>query len=1131
MQTYGGKPLFSAGDLVGFQECEHFTTLSLMDLVEKLPRAKDDDSLALIQDKGFSHESGYLASLKKQGLRVVEIPDGRNPDMLAAHTLAAMREGHDIIFQAAFLAPPFFGKADFLRRVENGSNLGAYSYEAVDTKLARTAKAKFLIQLGLYSDLLGSAQGLDPAAMHLVLGDGVEHSFRVADYSRYLAQVKERYLGFTGAHPNQTYPERNAHCPFCPWRDICDKRWVDDDHLNQVAGITRNQIDRLQTAGIGTLKSLAQLNGKPVIGIQPETVQKLGSQAALQLTLRESGERKAESIALDPERRRGFYRLPEPDEADVFFDMEGDPFEQGGLEYLFGVRYRERGEWKYGAYWAHDRAQEKQAFERLMDFLTERLARHPRMHIYHYAHYEPAALKRLMSVHGTREAQVDDFLRRGTFVDLYKVVREALRTSQPSYSLKDLETFYMEAREGEVRDAGGSIVMYERFRQSKDAAELEKIRSYNDDDCRSTQLLREWLVEQRPAGLPWHDGEAVDDVPAPAASAKVIEIERQLEQYRAKLLGALPADRAAWDGDADVHQLVRELVFQLLDFHRRCAKPEWWALFARQDMTEDELIADVECLGGLRRAEGEKPVPKKRSLIYAFTFPDQETKLRAGKDVRRCDTAEGLGAIVSLDLDARRVTLKVGAARAMPEALSIGPSGPIDTDILRDALRRFADALISGDDRFRAVRALLRKDPPRLGRRGAGAPIVPGTGDVIAESIAAVGALEDSYLFIQGPPGAGKTFTGSHLIVELLHQGKRVGVTSNSHKAINNLLAEVEKCAKKRKVTFRGIKKASSNDPESAFHGTFIESVNDAGEAIEAEPQLLAGTAWLFAEPALEGTIDYLFVDEAGQVSLANLVAVGTAARNIVLLGDQMQLGQPIQGVHPGRSGESTLEYLLGDLATIPADRGIFLAKSWRMHGDVCRFISEAVYDGRLQPEAANQNQALLLGKGAHTALRPTGISFVPASHSGCSQRSKEEAEIVKAIYASLLKQRYRNKQREELAMAPDNILVVAPYNSQVNLLRATLPAGARVGTIDKFQGQEAEAVIVSMTTSSGDDLPRNIEFLYDKHRLNVAISRAKCLAVVIASPELLHIHCGTPQQMELVNTLCWVKSYSGSGP
>jgi superfamily I DNA and/or RNA helicase len=264
-----------------------------------------------------------------------------------------------------------------------------------------------------------------------------------------------------------------------------------------------------------------------------------------------------------------------------------------------------------------------------------------------------------------------------------------------------------------------------------------------------------------------------------------------------------------------------------------------------------------------------------------------------------------------------------------------------------------------------------------------------------------------------------------------------------------------------------------------------------------------------------------LFVDEAGQVALANLVAMGTSARNLVLLGDQMQLAQPVQGMHPGRSGDSSLDYLLDGAATIAPERGIFLVTSWRMHPDVCRFISDAVYEGRLLPEPGNVRRHLMLDDRAHPLLRPSGVVHAPLRHSGCSQRSDEEAALVREIFASALGQRYTDRDGVEHPMTMHNILVVAPYNLQVNLLKQALPAGARVGTVDKFQGQEAELVIVSMTTSSEQDLPRHIEFLYSKNRLNVAISRAKCLAVVIANPALMAIRCSTPQQMALVNTLC----------
>ncbi|MFL6572068.1 MAG: TM0106 family RecB-like putative nuclease, partial [Burkholderiales bacterium] len=1057
MQPQDGQTLFSAGDLVAFLECEHATTLALQDQAAPLARAEDDESLQLIQDKGFSHEASFLDSLKKQGLGIFEVPAEGNPAHLAALTERAMREGHDVIFQAALLRPPFYGRADFLRRVERRSGLGDWSYEAADTKLARTPKAKFLIQLCFYSDLIGQVQGAEPRAMHLVLGDRSEHTYRLADYSRYYAQVRERFLAFamafTSGHPNNTYPERVDYCQFCPWRELCAERWKSDDHLNQVAGITRAQMKRLQAEGVRTLFALSNT--------KESLFEKLKSQARLQLERRETGKPTYELLGLDPDGWRGLHRLPPPDAGDVFFDMEGDPFEAGGLEYLFGIRYQKNGAPRFQPFWAHERAGEKRAFESLMDFLAERLARYPGMHLYHYGHYEPTALKRLMSLHGTREAQVDELLRAGKLVDLYKTVKEALRSSE-GYGLKDLEAFYMAARTGEVRDAGASIVQYERWRESGDPALLDSIARYNSDDCLSTELLRDWLWSLRALPRPPVKGGASaffaragglgPDLLSSQKSARTAAIEAGLEKYRTRLAGSA----------------AHEVLFQLLDFHRRAAKPEWWAYYERMDYTAEDALDDLECLGGLRLHHGYLPLPMKQSLAFTYSVPEQETKLRVGADCVRIDTGERLGTIVLLD-EARGL-VRIKTTKFPPETLSIGPTGPLDTEILRTALLRVADAAASGSNKFSAVMAFLEKQAPRFDPnfrrpREGGDPIL-GHAPLLDEALSAVLALDKSYLFIQGPPGSGKTFTGSHLIVELLARGKRVGVTSTSHKAINNLLKAVEAAAQEKGVRFSGVKKSSANDPDTAFNGYFIESIADRAKAIAARAQLLAGTAWLFADKALEDSLDYLFVDEAGQVSLANLVASGTAAKNLVLLGDQMQLGQPIQGVHPGRSGESALDFLLDGLATIPPDRGIFLPTTYRMHADVCRFISEAVYDGRLSPQPANQRQQLLLDSRAHPALKPTGIAFIPLEHDGNSQRSAEEAELVKALYMNLLEQRFRNKEGEERPMGADNILVVAPYNSQVNLLKSVLPAGARVGTIDKFQGQEAEAVLISMATS-----------------------------------------------------------------
>jgi uncharacterized protein len=1126
MQKHNGSLLHSASDLVAFLGCEHSITLALKHLETPLPRAADDASAQLVMEKGMAHERAVLAAYEAQGT-VVEIDESGDPVALAAQTLAAMRAGAPIIYQGTLLRAPLHGRTDFLRRVPKPSAMGGHSYEVLDTKLALSPKAKFAVQLAFYSDLLQGAQGVAPDAMHVILGDGREASLHVAEYDHYVGQVRERFLQFVETRP-ATRPERIAACGTCPWRDVCNAQWDEEDHLNRVAGIRREQIRKLDAAGIATLAQLATSPDVAVPRMAADAVRKLAAQAALQASRRAAGTPKYELLANDAGSGRGFDRMPAPSPGDIFFDMEGDPFEAGGLEYLFGVQYDDGAGPLFKAFWAHDRQAERRAFEAFIDFVVERARQYPDLHIYHYSHYEPQALKDLMTLHGTREAELDHLLRGEKFVDLYKVVRESLRTSEPGLSIKDLEVFYMPPRTGVIQDAGGSIVHYEAWKQTQAQSELDLIAAYNADDCRSTQLLREWLLTLRPANLAWFEPRRdEDEEKARAKSERVQQIEATLAGYGAKLLAGVPEDV----GLRSEEEHVRVLLTALLDFHRRAAKPEYWALYARRDATDDELVEDLECLGMLERTDT-PPQLVAKSRVVEYAFPEQETKLRAGKEVVRCDTAARLGTIVSLDEVAGRVAIKIGNNREAPARLSIGPGGPINTDALRDAVWRVADAEIAGEaSRFRAARAFLRRAVPRLRGRVPGTPIVAGVQDLEAEALRAVEALDESHLFIQGPPGAGKTTIGSHLIVELLRAGKRVGVTSNSHKVIHNLLDAVEKRAQAAQVAFRGVKKSSSMDIDSTYESEHIESVGTNEDAIGADAQLLAGTAWLFADPVLEGRIDYLFVDEAGQVSLANLMAVATSARNLVLLGDHMQLGQPIQGKHPGQSGASALEYLLDGRATVAADRGIFLATSYRMHEDVCRFISDAVYDGRLHAHAANQQRRLVLDQHAHPALRPTGIRFVPVTHAECKQRCSSEADALKSIVARLLHQRWVDKGGSERPITLDDILVVAPYNAQVNLLKETLPQGARVGTIDKFQGQEAAVVLVSMTSSSGADLPRNIEFLYDRNRLNVAVSRAKCLAVVLASPALLHIDCNTPEQMALVNTLCWVRDYANGLP
>jgi uncharacterized protein len=1123
MQLFDNKLVFSASDFANFLECEHLTTLDLTAKLHPeigLKRTADDDEALLVQAKGQEHESSYLKELRDKGLRIEDLSKlSGNLDDAVSATYDAMCRGVEIIYQAALRNGQFLGYADFLRRVRGASKLGEWHYEVVDTKLAKSPKAKFLIQLCFYADLLVDIQGVAPGMVHLVFGSGVERSFRTADYQHYFAAVKQRFLAHVEKSGEGTYPDPVDRCDLCHWSEICEQRRQNDDHLCQVANITRVQIRKLNDAGVSTLAALSALpEDMSIPGINLEPLARLRHQSLLQMKKKELGSNFVDLLPIEP--HRGFNRLPLRDVGDMFFDMEGDPYEEDGLEYLFGVGYLENDEFHFKPFWAHNRLQERKAFEDFVDWVSERLSKFPNAHVYHYASYEETALKRLMSQHGTREQQIDNFLRQHKLVDLYKVVREGVRVSEPRYSIKNLECFYTKKRAGDVKTAGASIVWYERYKETGDVALLEDIRAYNEDDCRSTWQLLEWLLTLRPNILPWATS---NQQPTAEQEGEDRPIDLLLEEYREALLGDAPEDTTLGN---DTHRL-RELTLQLMDFHRREDKPKFWAHFKRMEMDEEQLREDGECIAGLQRDPNRPPRADKRSLIHTYTYPEQEFKLKTGDPVTDAATGDSLNK-VTIDEENRRIELRLGKNFVLPERLSIGTGRPIGSKILQEANRRFADSMLGRRESFQALEQLLMRQFPRIERKQQGTAIIDDGEDLLPQIIEAVAGLDMSYLYIQGPPGAGKTYSGSRIIVEMLRRGKRVAVASNSHHAINNLLAAVGQVADEQRFSFIGAKKSTRDQDGTTFNGKFLRNVYDKKE-ITSDDQLVAGTAWLFADVVFDQAFDLLFVDEAGQVALANLIAMGTCAKNIVLLGDPMQLGQPTQGTHPGRSGESCLEYLLDGRATVAPDMGVFLATTWRMAPKVCEFISDAVYDGRLIPEQDNARQHLFLGKSADPILCQSGIRFVECIHEGCGQKSQEEAERIRTIYDNLLSQSYVDRKGEMHPITACDILVVAPYNMQVNLLRKALPGGARVGTVDKFQGQEAPVVIVSMTTSSGDDLPRDISFLFSKNRLNVAISRAKCLAIVVASPKLLAIKCSTVEQMALVNLLCWVAERSSA--
>jgi uncharacterized protein len=1115
MQRRNGAIILSATDLMRFAGCPHAVALDLRQLEgERLQAAGDDAGARLIQAKGYAHEAAFLQSLHDAGKAVASIerekllPYDAAFDKAVADTRRALQEGPDYIYQAALAGRRWGGFADFLERVGRRSGLGPHSYEIIDTKLKRSPDPKYVLQLALYSDLLAAAQGVNPEHIHIVLGDRRRVTLRLADYLSYARRLRRRLEAFIDAR-SPTRAEPVPLCDLCRWREHCGAEWDRADALCLVPGIRRSQRQKLETAGVTTIAALAA-NASRVPKLADETLARLRVQARLSAARRAGGPPAFELRPSEP--GKGLLRLPQPATGDLFFDMEGDPLIEGGLEYLFGIYSEHAGVGQFRAFWAHDRQQEREATEQVLAFFHEHLRAHPEARIYHYNHYEPTALKRLASGHGLGEATLDQLLREQRFVDLYRIVQQGLVASEAGISLKHLEALYRYERPKEVATAGDSIVAYEQWRETGDGTILEAIHAYNEADCRSTKALRDWLVaEVRPAGLPWWTPAAVD----PGAEARDQRTLRD-ERERAQLRNELGAAAGRLTGEP------AELLFELAWYHQREDKPQWWAMFDHAERDTGELIEDPDSLGGLE-ATGEA-WPVDRSMARTYRYPEQETKLREDANVRMKEGLKSVG-IIRLDPGTREVDVKFGAAAGEPpERLDLIPGGPIGNEVLREAVRRVAADAFRGGGRYPALEVLLAKDLPRLAGKAAGAPLIDEAADVVAETIGAVQRLEASYLPIQGPPGTGKTYVASQAILALLREGRRVAVTSNSHKAIGNLLRAILARAREQKVTLQAIQKLSSGEDAADPAIPTTASNNDRRLA---DLPLVAGTAWLFARPEHDQRFDHLFIDEAGQVALANVVAAGAAARNVVLVGDPMQLAQPVQGRHPGQSAASGLAYILAGYATVPPERGIFLPVSRRLHPLICRYISDLVYDSRLKSDDGAARQSLILGRAVSPPLAPAGLRFVPVAHEGDSQSSEAEGQVLARVYDSLIGQGFRDRDGNERRIAEADILVVTPYNAQVNLLRRLLPDGARVGTVDKFQGQEAPVCLVSMATSSGEELPRDIEFLFSVNRLNVAISRAQALAVVFASPRLLDVPCRSIEEMRLVNALCAVADYA----
>ena len=1113
------KNLYSPSMLKSFLNCKYTIFNEINEKALKLVRKEKGFSDLKLLERGNVHEEDYFKILKDKHSKVINIkPLKLTQQEKFKKTVESMKEGFDVIRGGYLVDQEWLGEFDFLIKIKNSkSKLGDYSYEVIDTKNSIKIKVDHVIQVSMYSYLLEQVQGTLPDNFHIVLRTLEVETVPIKNVNEFFKYNKKKYELFLKKDVEKVKPEKCKFCNICDWAETCEDIWIKEDNLNQVGGVNKNYIKKLKAHGIKTLTQLSNTKETEKIkDIKAQVVKKLVTQAKLQKEYQITGKPVHKVIEENLVPQRGFNLLPEPSECDLFFDLESVPYyvyPKDGLEYLFGIYYVENNKTKFEAFWAHNEKEEKENLIKFFEFTKNHFKKYPKAKIYHYAKYEKTALARLTSKYRDNEKDLVHYLNLNKFVDLLFIVKQAIQVSEKGYSLKDIEKFYEFVRTGDVQKANVSGDYYSEYIETKEQRLLDEIESYNKQDCHSTYELRSWLIKIRPGQASWF-------VPA-KNEMEDREFEKQMDENFNKLSKFKAEDKN-----------IKQIITDLLGFFRREAKPQWREYYDRQYLTNDDLVQDLEAIGDLK-IKG-TPYAEDRSKVYTYTFDEQDYKLKEGTRVTVFNNSSNpeeteTATIVELDQTKQIVKLKKGIKSGLADNISIGPGKPRDITKLEASNARFISSYVNKENKFNAIFSIFKKEIPNIEGIKAGEKLIK-TNNFLEEIPELLLNLNNSYLYIQGPPGTGKTYQAGNAIIELIKAGKKVGITANSHKVIHNVIDRVEKWAEEKGISFRGLKAGRPDDPETTYSSAHVKTSNkdlDFINGLKENILLFAGTKYHLSSGYYQEKLDYIFIDEAGQLSLADLIIIGSTAKNIVLIGDQNQLGQPIKGTHPGISGISILDFLLEGQDTIPENKGVFLNKTFRLHPKINEFTSDNFYESRLIFDESTEKRKIDFNKKGMVIRE--GITYLPMDHKDNGQKAEEEGEVIIKLLKEIIGRDFTDINNKTRKLTIEDILVISPYNAQVNYLLSILPEGARAGTIDKFQGQEAAINIISMVTSDADSIPRNKEFLFDRNRLNVAISRAQCASIILFNPALLDLYPTTYEQIKLLNNFYKILNYKSA--
>ncbi len=1118
------KNLYSPSMFKSYLNCKYTIFNEFYEEKLKLKRTEDTESDKLRLAKGNEFENDYFKELQKKYSKVVDLKKGdekTSKDDIAKETIKCMKEGYEIIRGGYLIDGKWRGEFDFLEINRNvKSNLGDYSYEVSDTKNTTKVKPDHIFQVAIYADLLEKIQGIKSKNFNIVLKEMKKESIELESVSEFVLMQKKKYEYFIENEIDAAKPEKCTYCTLCPWEDNCKGIWEENDSLDLIWGMRKDTRRSFQKLGIDTVLKLSQQDAEKVFeDINIETSKKFISFAKLIIKERKSKKPEYSLITKDQEFIKGFKLLPQPSKSDLFFDIESvqDYVVSGGLEYLFGIYYEENGKEQFKTFWAHNQEEEKNSVIQFFDFVDNHFKKYPDAFIYHYASYEITALNDLTSKHKVKETDLVHYLSKNKFVDLYTVARQAILTTE-GYSIKDLEKYYNFKRTSDIKKGDVSEEYYINWLDTKEQKYLDEIEKYNKEDCHSTLELHKWLLSLRDKNLSWFKPKIEE--------LELREREVEMKEYEERLKNADLKDKN-----------LQKIVHDILGFYYRSNKPKWRRYFDRKFQTDEDLSEDTECIGNMKKIGDPETV--KRSYVFTYKYEEQDFKLKKGETAHIANNElvsqpNRAGTIISIDHYERIIKLsRATKSGYLPDVISIGPEGPAKIDLLEKSTFKFVNSLIDLEDKYHAVKSILNKEIPKIKGIKQGEKIIK-KNDYDNEIPEIISQLDNSYIYIQGPPGTGKTRQAANTILKLLKNNKKVGITGNSHKVIHNLVDRVISFAIDDNFKFNGVNKHSARDEDTIYReknvdeNQFITSVNDSKSFHSYYENkgagLFSGTKYHFVHTVNDEQLDYLFIDEAGQFTIADVLSVGRVAKNIVLIGDQNQLSSPVEGVHPGESSKSVLNFLLGDLETIPEDRGIFLDTTYRLHPKINEFISHNFYDDKLVCHKDNKLRSINLD--GHPSIHSEGIFYIQADHEGNSQKSNAEAEIVQKLVKDFLGRDLFDTKGKKHQLNISDVLVISPYNAQTNYLVSKLDQGARVGTIDKFQGQQASITIISMTSSDAECLPRNLDFIFDRNRLNVALSRSQLISVVIFNPRLLDTYPTTKEQLILLNNFCKLLKY-----